>query len=86
MNCCFHSQAAVAREHGVPTENVSISDISMKPGSKKGDGFMCLITAIDFEATVDGEKLRKSYIAKYAPEGHGAEMLKQVVNKMMMIR
>ena len=50
----------------------------MKPGSKKGDGFMCLITAVDFEATVEGEKLKKSYIAKYAPDGHQAEMLQKV--------
>jgi hypothetical protein len=30
---------------------------------------MCEISAVDFEATVDGEKLKKSYIAKYAPPG-----------------
>jgi len=39
---------------------------------------MCAIAVVDFEATVQGEKLKKSYIAKYAPEGHRAEMLQEV--------
>lgn len=68
----------MAREHGVPVEAVTISDVSIKPGSKKGDGFMCLIAAIDLEATVSGQKLKKNYIAKYAPDGQRAEMLKKV--------
>jgi len=68
----------VAREHGVPAESVSVSDISIKAGSKKGDGFLCLIAAINFEATVQGQKLKKCYVAKYAPDGHRAEMLQQV--------
>ena len=68
----------MAREHGVPTDSVSILDVSIKAGSKKGDGFMCLIAAIDLEATVEERKLKKSYVAKYAPDGHRAEMLQQV--------
>jgi len=50
----------------------------MKPGSKKGDGFMCLIAAIDFKATVEGQKLKITYIAKFAPNGLRSEMLEQV--------
>lgn len=68
----------MAREHGVPAESISISDVSIKPGSKKGDGYMCVIAAVDFEATVQGEKFKKSYIAKYAPVGGRAAMLQEV--------
>ena len=75
----------MAREHSVPQESISISNVSMKPGSKKGDGFMCLIAAIDLEACVDGQKSRKSYIAKYAPDGHRAAMLTEVLPSLLLI-
>ena len=75
----------MAREHGVPVARVSISDVSVKPGSKKCDGFMCLIAAIDLEACVDGQKSRKSYIAKYAPDGHRAAMLTEVLPSLLLI-
>lgn len=39
---------------------------------------MCTIEAVDFEATFEGQKLKKSYIAKYAPDGPRAAMLEQV--------
>ena len=72
----------MAHEHQVPADSVSISDISIKSGSKKGDGFMCEIAAVDFHATVGGQELKKSYIAKLAPPGHRAELLRQVLQEI----
>jgi len=51
----------------------------IKTGSKKGDGFSSDIAAVHFWASFNGEKLRKNYIAKYAPEGNRGEILKMVI-------
>ena len=57
---------------------MEIENISITAGSKKGDGFACDILAIQFHVTLDGQKIEKNYIAKYAPDGPRREMLKQV--------
>jgi hypothetical protein len=57
---------------------VTIEDIELKPGSKQGDGFSSDIAAVHFLASFNGEKLRKNYIAKYAPEGKRGDWLKKV--------
>jgi hypothetical protein len=68
----------VAAEHEVSVDEVSVDNVVIKVGKKKGDGFMCDIAAVEFDATVGKEKLRKNYIAKYAPcQGPRAELLKQ---------
>jgi hypothetical protein len=59
-------------------ESISIEDITVKAGSKKGDGFACEIAAVEFCATIDGKKFQKNYIAKFSPPGVRSEMLKQV--------
>ncbi len=43
------------------------SKIVFDAGSKKGDGFSSNIVAVDFEATVDGQRAEKSYIVKCDP-------------------
>jgi hypothetical protein len=63
----------------VSADAVVIGDVAFSPGSKKGDGFSCEILAVDFDTTVDGRKLSKRYIAKVAPDGPRAEMLKGVI-------
>ena len=55
-----------------------MENISIKSGSKKGDGFACEIAAVEFQAVIDGKTFNKNYIAKYAPEGHRGAMLKEV--------
>jgi hypothetical protein len=47
-------------------------------GSKKGDGFSADILAVQFQATFNGEKVEKNYIAKFAPEGNRGAVLKAV--------
>ena len=47
-------------------------------GSKVGEGFACDITAIAFEAIVDGVRLEKKYVAKCAPVGSKNELLRKV--------
>ncbi len=74
----------MSKEHNVSPESVEIENISIKAGSKKGDGFACEIAAVQFEATFNGQKLEKNYIAKYAPDGHRGEMLK-FVNKLILM-
>ncbi len=73
----------MSKEHNVAADIVAIENVSIKAGSKKGDGFACDIAAVQFEATFNGQKLEKNYIAKYAPNGHRGEMLKLV---KLMIR
>jgi hypothetical protein len=74
----FFKQTAVSNEHDVPADKINIDNISTKSGSKKGDGFVCDIAAVQFQATVDGQSFQKNYIAKFSPEGHREEMMKQV--------
>jgi len=50
----------------------------MSVGSKKGDGYCCDITAINFQAKFNGETHQKDYIAKYILPGPKADMIKQV--------
>ena len=78
-------QSAVAAEHGVAADSVSIEGICLKPGSKKGDGFSSDIAAVHFKASFNGEILEKNYIAKYAPEGKRGEMLKMVTFSYMLL-
>jgi len=62
----------------VSEDSITIEDVVLKPGSKKGDGFSSDIAAVHFKASFNGEVLDKVYIAKYAPEGNRGEMLKLV--------
>jgi hypothetical protein len=71
----------VSNEHNVPVEDVEIDDIRIKDGSKKGDGFSCQIAAITFQASFNGQRIEKNYIAKFAEDGHRKEMVKQVENR-----
>ena len=74
----FCLQVAVAAEHGITPDSVTVKDICLKPGSKKGDGFSSDIAAVHFKASFNGETHEKNYIAKYAPEGQRGEVLKMV--------
>ena len=47
-------------------------------GSKMGEGFVCDIAAVDFDAVIDCQKFEKSYIAKFAPEGPKGIFIKEV--------
>ncbi len=71
-------QAAVANEHNVAADEVAVEDVVVVAGSKKGDGFVCDIAAVQFRASFDGQHLEKNYIAKYAPEGRRDELIRQV--------
>jgi len=75
----FSKKIAVSKEHNVQAESLVIENISIKAGSKKGDGFACDILAIQFNATINGQKIEINYIAKYTPDGPRREMLKQVI-------
>ncbi len=68
----------MSNEHNVPVECIEISDTIIKAGSKKGDGFICEIAAITFQASFNGQRIEKNYIAKYAQDGPRNEMVKQV--------
>ena len=70
----------MSNEHNVPAELVEVDDISIKAGSKKGDGFICEIAAITFQASFNGQRIEKNYIAKFAQDGPRNEMVKQVMN------
>ena len=50
----------------------------MSQGSKMGEGFVCDIAAVDFDAVIDCQKIEKSYIAKFAPEGPKGIFIKEV--------
>ena len=76
MNVCL--QEAVSTEHGVPIEDITIEDINITAGSKKGEGFVCEIAAVKFKATFQGQTLDKNYIAKYAPDGAKGDFIRKV--------
>ena len=50
----------------------------MISGSKIGEGFVCDIAAIDVDAVVAGEQVRKQFIAKFAPDGPKGEFIRAV--------
>ena len=75
----------MSKENNVASESVEIENISIKAGSKKGDGFACDIAAVQFAATFNGQTLEKNYIAKYAPNGHRGEMLKLVIQIYQLV-
>jgi len=68
----------VSKEYAVPIDSVIIEDLKISPGSKKGDGYSCLISALDFVATIDNVKHEKHYIAKYANDDGRKAMLNMV--------
>ncbi len=69
----------MSKEHNVPVDVIEISNVSIRDGSKKGDGFACEIAAVQFQAGFNGQVLEKNYIAKYVdPNAKRAEMLKLV--------
>ena len=76
----------MSKEHDVPAESIVIEDIIIRPGSKKGDGFACDIAAVQFQATFEGKKIEKNYIAKYAPEGNRGQLLKVVMKTFTTIK
>jgi hypothetical protein len=76
----------VSKEHDVPADGIVIEDIVIRPGSKKGDGFACDIAAVEFQATFEGKKIEKNYIAKYAPEGNRGQLLKVVMKTFTILR
>ena len=55
-----------------------MEELAIKPGSKVGDGFVCEIKAVSFTAIINGEKIEKNYIAKYAPEGPQGDFVREV--------
>ena len=65
---------------GISVDEITIEDIVIKSGSKKGDGFACEIAAVQFTAIINGNPEENNYIAKYAPGGARGEMLKMVNN------
>lgn len=70
----------MANEHGVDKEAVTIDDVSYSSGSKKGDGFVCDIAAINFNAIIDGKVFEKNYIAKFCSEKQREYMARKVNN------
>ena len=70
----------MANEHGVDKEAVTINDVSYSSGSKKGDGFVCDIAAINFNAIIDGKVFEKNYIAKFCSEKQREYMARKVNN------
>lgn len=70
----------MANEHGVDKEAVTIDDVSYSSGSKKGDGFVCDIAAIKFNAIIDGKVFEKNYIAKFCSEKQREYMARKVNN------
>ena len=78
VSVCLLPQAAISADHNVSEDSVTVDDVVLKPGSKKGDGFSSDIAAVHFKASFDGQELDKNYIAKYAPEGNRGAMLKMV--------
>ena len=75
----FHLKSAVSTEHGVPADDVTIENVVITSGSKKGEGFICEIAAVKFVTSFNGQTLQKNYIAKYAPEGAKGVFIKEVI-------
>ncbi len=71
-------QNGVSNEYSVDINSVTIKDLKVSPGSKKGDGYACLIAALDFEAEVGGRIYEKHYIAKYADDDERRGFLSKV--------
>jgi hypothetical protein len=63
-----------------------IADLKISPGSKKGDGYACLIAALDFVAIVNGQKHEKHYIAKYANDEARKAILSKVTKPTIFIQ
>lgn len=70
----------MSNEHSVPVDSVTIENLKVSPGSKKGDGYACLIAALDFIAIIKGQKYEKHYIAKYADDEARKAILNRVKN------
>ena len=78
MNTVFSWKAAVSKEHGFAEDEIQIEDLTIGPGSKVGEGFVCEIKSVQFIAVFNGEKIKKNYIAKYAPEGQQGDFVREV--------
>ena len=70
----------MSKEYCISADDILVKDITIKAGSKKGDGFACDIAAVQFKAIFEGKEIKKNYIAKFAPDGPREEMLKQVLS------
>ena len=55
---------AISRKNGVEPEKIKIDSVKVKSGSNFGEGFMCILLAIDVKATLEKEILDFNFMAK----------------------
>jgi len=70
----------VSNEHQVDLNSIEITNLRATSGSKKHEGFVCEVLAVDFDATVGSETFEKHYMVKYMKPGSKSDMFKKVVH------
>ena len=57
----------IANHKNCGIEDVEIQEFSLRPGSKPGENYLCVMFAVDIEATVQGKPETFYYMAKCLP-------------------
>ena len=60
-------QKAIANDFNCSIEHIQIEDIKKSEGAGKGEGYTCVLFALDITASVDGNQKVIHYMAKCLP-------------------
>ena len=76
-------QRAIANDFDCSIENVKVEDIKKSAGAGKGEGYTCVLFALDITATVNGNEKSLQYMAKCLPAiEHRAKFVLEVKVKV----
>ena len=76
-------QKAIANDFDCSIENVKVEDIKKSAGAGKGEGYTCVLFALDITASVNGNEKSLQYMAKCLPAiEHRAKFVLEVKVKV----
>jgi hypothetical protein len=76
-------QRAIANDFDCSIENVKVEDIKKSAGAGKGEGYTCVLFALDITASVNGSEKSLHYMAKCLPAiEHRAKFVTEVKVKV----
>ena len=76
-------QRAIAHDFDCNIENVKVESVKKSAGAGKGEGYTCVLFALDITATVNGNEKSLQYMAKCLPAiEHRAKFVLEVKDKV----
>ena len=72
-------QKAIANDFNCNIESIKVENIKKSEGAGKGEGYTCVLFALDITATIEGNQTSIQYMAKCLPAiEHRANFIREV--------